>query len=142
MRRLLIVVGTTLVLAPAASAGTLNPCTLVNTSDASTALSAKTGQGKAQTVGLYKACTYTSGKRKLTVLVRALASKAAFDKSAKKNPGPVIQLPGIGDDAYSAGAGTTLLVWKKGIELTFTFSGTNPVVQTQKDLADAAIARL
>ena len=143
MRRLLLVVGTMLVLAPAASAaGTRNPCVLVNTSDASTALGSKTGKGKAQTLGLYKACTYTSGRRKLTVLVRTIASKSAFEKSAKANPGPVFQLPGIGDDAFSAGAGSTLLVWKKGVEITFAFIGTSPVVQTQKDLADAAIARL
>lgn len=142
MRRLLVVAGSVLVFAPAASAGTMKPCLLVNSSDASTALGTKTVRSKAETLGLYKACAYTSGKKSLTVLVRSIASKAAFEKSAKANPGPVIQLPGIGDAAFSAGAGSTLLVWKKGIEITFTFIGTNPVVQTQKDLATAAIARL
>jgi len=115
---------------------------LVNSSDASTALGTKSAKGKAETLGLYKACAYTSGKKSLTVLVRSIATKAAFEKSAKANPGPVLQLPGIGDDAFSAGAGSTLLVWKSGVEITFTFVGTSPVVQTQKDLATAAIARL
>jgi hypothetical protein len=142
MRRLLVVAVTTLCFVPAAAAGTMNPCVLVTTNDASTALGTKTGKGKAQTLGLFKACTYKGGRRTLTVLVRTLASKASFEKSAKANPGPVFKLPGIGDDAFSAGAGSTLLVWKKGVEISFTFVGTSPFVQTQKDLASAAIARL
>jgi len=143
MRRLLPVALGALAFVPAATAGgTMNPCVLVNSNDATTALGSKAGKGKAQTLGLYKACTYTSGKKTLTVLVRSIATKAAFEKSAKANPGPVLQLPGIGDDAFSAAAGSTLLVWKSGIEITFTFVGTSPVVQTQKDLATAAIARL
>src|SRR5215831_591718 len=117
MRRLLVLSAATLVLAPSAGAGTRNPCLLVRSGDASTALGAKTGAGKAQTLGLYKACVYTSGKKKLTVLVRTIPTKAAFEKSAKANPGPVFPIPGVGDSAFSAGAGTALLVWKNGVEL-------------------------
>jgi hypothetical protein len=142
MRRLAAVAVTTLFFVPAATAGTMNPCLLVTKNDASTALGTKTGTGKAQTLGLYKSCTYKGGRRTLTILVRTIATKALFEKSAKANPGPVFKLPGIGDDAFSAGAGSALLVWKKGVEITFGFIGTSPVVQTQKDLATAAIARL
>ena len=51
-------------------------------------------------------------------------------------------LPGVGDSAFSAAAGSALLAWKNGVELTFVFVGASPVVQTQMDLAKAAIARL
>jgi hypothetical protein len=114
---------------------------LVTASDAGKALGTTVGKGKAQTLGLYKACTYTKGRKTLTVLVRQIG-KAAFEKSAKKNPPPVFPIPGIGDSAFSAGGGSALLVWKKGTELTFTFIGVSPVVQTQKDVANAALKRL
>jgi hypothetical protein len=142
MRKLLVLAAAAVVLAPAAGAATRSPCLLVRQGDASTALGSKAGAGKAQTLGLYKACTYTSGKKKLTVLVRAVPSKSVFEKSAKKNPGPVFPIPGVGDEAFSAAAGTALIVWKDGVELTFVFVGKSPVVQTQKDLASAAVARL
>jgi hypothetical protein len=142
MRRLLLVAIAASALAPAATAGTLGPCKLVTSDDAGKALGSKAGAGKAKTLGLYKSCTYTSGRKTLTILVRQIASKAAFEKSAKKNPPPVFQLPGIGDSAFSAGAGSSLLVWKKGTELVFTFVGVSPVVQTQKDVANAALKRL
>src|SRR5436190_14616083 len=137
MRRLIVLVAAALVVVPAAGAGTRSPCLLVRSTDASAALGAKTGAGKPQTLGLYKACVYTSGKKKLTVLVRTVPSKSAFEKSAKKNPGPVFPIPGVGDSAFSAAAGSALLVWKNGVELTFVFVGKSPVVQTQKDLASA-----
>jgi hypothetical protein len=69
-------------------------------------------------------------------------TRADFEKSAKKNPPPVFPIPGIGDAAFSAGGGSSLLVWQKGSELVFTFIGFNPFVQTQKDLAKAALKRL
>ena len=141
MRRLLVLAACALVLAPGASAGSRSPCTLVTADDAGKALGATVGKGKAQTLGLYKACTYTKGRKTLTVLVRQI-DKATFEKSAKKNPPPVFPIPGIGDEAFSAGGGSALLVWKKGTELAFTFIGVSPVVQTQKDVANAALKRL
>ena len=141
MRRLVVLAALSLVVAPGASAATPAPCTLVTSDDAGKALGGKTGKGKAQTLGLYKACVYTRGRRTLTVLVRQIG-KADFDKSAKKNPPPVFPIPGVGDDAYSAGGGSSLLVWQKGTEVTFTFVGFNPVVQTQKDVAKAALKHL
>jgi hypothetical protein len=141
MRRLLVLAAAVAAFAPAASAGTTGPCALVTADDAGKALGVKVGQGKAKTLGLYKSCTYTKGRKTLTLLVRKV-DKGTFEKSAKKNPPPVFPIPGIGDEAYSAGAGSALLVWKKGTELAFTFVGVNPVVQTQKDVANAALKRL
>jgi len=141
VRRLLLVAATVLVVAPAASGGSTTPCALVTTDDAGKALGVKVGTGKSQTLGLYKACTYTKGRKTLTVLVRKI-DKGTFEKSAKKNPPPVFPIPGIGDEAFSAGGGSALLVWKKGTEVTFTFIGVSPVVQTQKDVANAALKRL
>jgi hypothetical protein len=141
VRRLLLVAATVLVVAPAASGGSTSPCALVTADDAGKALGVKVGTGKSQTLGLYKACTYTKGRRTLTVLVRKI-DKGTFEKSARKNPPPVFPIPGIGDEAFSAGGGSALLVWKKGTEVTFTFVGVSPVVQTQKDVANAALKRL
>jgi hypothetical protein len=141
MRRLLVVAVAVLVFAPAASAGSTNPCVLITSDDAGKALGGKAGKGKAATLGLYKSCTYTSGRKTLTVLFRKM-TRADFEKSAKKNPPPVFPIPGIGDAAFSAGGGSSLLVWQKGSELVFTFIGVNPFVQTQKDLAKAALKRL
>jgi hypothetical protein len=141
VRRLLLVAATVLVVAPAASSGSTTPCALVTADDAGKALGVKVGTGKSQTLGLYKACTYTKGRKTLTVLVRKI-DKGTFEKSAKKNPPPVFPIPGIGDEAFSAGGGSALLVWKKGTEVTFTFIGVSPVVQTQKDVANAALKRL
>ena len=140
MRRLLVLAACALVLAPGASAGSRSPCTLVTADDAGKALGVKVGTGKAQTLGLYKACTYAKGRKTLTVLVRQI-DKKTFEKSAKKNPPPVFPIPGIGDEAFSAGGGSALLVWKQGTEVTFTFVGISPVVQTQKDVANAALKR-
>jgi hypothetical protein len=141
MRRLLVLAATAFVVAPAASGSTLGPCALVTAADAGKALGTTVGKGKAQTLGLYKACTYVKGRKTLTVLVRQI-DKPTFEKSAKKNPPPVFPIPGIGDEAFSAGGGSALLVWKKGTEVTFTFIGVSPVVQTQKDVANAALKRL
>lgn len=141
MRRLLVLAAWALVLAPGASAGSRSPCTLVTADDAGKALGVKVGTGRAQTLGLYKACTYAKGRKTLTVLVRQI-DKKTFERSAKKNPPPVFPIPGIGDEAFSAGGGSALLVWKQGTEVTFTFVGISPVVQTQKDVANAALKRL
>src|SRR6476469_2544477 len=118
MRRLLLVTVAALAVIPAGTAGTTSPCALVTADDAGKALGVKVGAGKAKTLGLYKACTYTKGRRTLKLLVRKI-DKTTFEKSARKNPPPVFPIPGIGDEAFSAGAGAALLVWKQGTELTF-----------------------
>jgi hypothetical protein len=141
MRWLLIVAIVVLVFAPTASASSKSPCVLVTSDDAAKAIGGKPAAGKAKTLGLYTSCTYKNGRKTLTVLVRQIA-KSDFEKSAKKNPPPVFAIPGIGEEAFSAGGGAALLVWQKGTELTFTFIGVNPFVQTQKDVASAALKRL
>jgi hypothetical protein len=140
MRWLFIAAFVVVVFAPAASAGSTNPCVLVASADAAKVIGGKPA-GKAQTLGLYKSCTYKNGRKTITVLFRKMA-KADFEKSAKKNPPPVFPIPGIGDEAFSAGGGSALLIWKNGTELTFTFIGVDPVVKTQTDLAGAALKRL
>jgi hypothetical protein len=139
--RWLIVVVVVLVFAPAAFAGSTNPCVLVTSSDAAKVIGGKPTSARVQTLGLYKSCTYKNGRKTITVLFRKM-TKADFEKSAKKNLPPVFPIPGVGDEAFSAGGGAALLVWQKGSELTFTFAGINPFVQTQKDVASAALKRL
>jgi hypothetical protein len=141
MRWLLLLPLAALAFAPAAAAGTTKPCLLITTTDAATVLGGKVGAGKAATVGHFKSCNYKLGKKSVVVQT-GLMSKADFEKSAKKNPPPVFPIPGVGDEAFSAGGGTAFLVWKNGTELTFTFIGINPVVRTQTDLANAALKRL
>jgi len=140
MRTLLVSGLAALALAPLAHAGAPSACALVTASDAGKALGGS-AKGTAKTLGLYRSCTYKSGRKTLTVLVRQIA-RADFEKSAKKNPGPVFPVPGVGDEAFSAGGGSTLLVWRKGTEITFTFIGLSATVQTQKDVANAAVKRL
>lgn len=141
MRWLLILAISALAFAPVAAAGTTSPCVLVTTDDAAKVLGGKVGAGKAQTVGAWKYCTYKLGKKTLVVQTRLLA-KAAFEQSAKKLAPPVFPIPGVGDEAFSVGGGTSFLVWQKGTELIFNFVGANPFVQTQKDVAGAALKRL
>ena len=141
MRWLIVVAVVVLVFVPAAFAGSTNPCVLVTSSDAAKVIGGKPATAKVQTLGLYKSCTYKNGRKTITVLFRKM-TKADFEKSAKKNPPPVFPIPGVGDEAFSAGGGAALLVWQKGSELTFTFTGVNPFVQTQKDVAGAALKRL
>jgi hypothetical protein len=127
--------------APSALAASSNPCAIVSPSDASTALGVKVGKGKAQTLGLYRSCTYSAHGKTLTVLTRQI-DKGDFVKSAKANPKPVFAVPGVGDAAYSAAAGSAFLVWKNGTEVTLEFVGVNPFVATQTDLAKSAVKHL
>lgn len=124
-----------------ARASTKNPCKLVTANDAKKALGVTVAAGKPQTVGLYQSCRYANGTKSLGVLERQL-SRADFDKSAKKNPGPVVHVAGIGTDAYSAGGGTTLLLWKHGIELTLLATGVTNPLKTEKALGKTAASRL
>jgi hypothetical protein len=115
----LVVLATAIVfvsVAPAlASAPT--PCKLVTSAEAKKALGISAGTGHAQTVGLYRSCSYVAGSKGVTVLERQL-SRSMFDLSAKKNPGPVAHVGGVGSDAYSVMGGKGLLVWKDGTEVS------------------------
>lgn len=124
------------------AAATPDPCTLITTVDASTVLGANPPKAKSLPAGLYRSCTYTVKKKTITVLTRHIATQAAFDKSAKANPGVAIPIQGVGADAWSVAGGSGLLVWKNGVEITLAFSGVTPVVATQQALAKTAVGRL
>jgi hypothetical protein len=124
-----------------AAAGPPDPCVLITTSDAATALGGTPARAKTKIVGLVRSCTYTVKKKAMTVQTRKFASQSAFDKSAKATKGIVFPIQGIGADAWSAN-GTLLLVWKNGTEITMTFVGVEPFVATQQSLAKTALGRL
>ena len=142
MRRLAVLALTAaLVGAASASASVKSPCQLITGADATKALGVAVGAGKAETAGLYRACLYTAGTKGLTVLVRQI-SRSTFDESAKKNPGPVVHLAGIGSDAYSVKGGSGVLVWKNGTEVTVVVSGLGKALKAEETLAKAAAGRL
>jgi hypothetical protein len=131
----------TIGVADAAGAATPDPCVLITTLDASTALGGTPPKAKSKTVGLFRSCTYTVKKKTMTVQTRRLASQSSFDKSVKATKGVVFPIQGIGADAWSAN-GTVLLVWKNGTEITMSFVGVEPFVATQQALAKTALGRL
>ncbi len=141
--RLLAAVTVSLALAGAASAGTSakSPCQLVTTTDAKAGFGMSMGAGKVMTMGLYKSCQYSKGGKSLMVLARSL-SRSNFDKSAKKNPGPVVHVSGIGSDAYSVQGGTTLLLWKNGTELTLLATGVSNPLKAEKTIGKLAARRI
>lgn len=69
-------------------------------------------------------------------------SRSDFDRSAKKNPGPVVHVAGVASDVYSAGGGSTLLLWKNGTELTVLVTGVASPLKAEKILGKAAAGRL
>ncbi|HEX4519149.1 MAG TPA: hypothetical protein VH063_06165 [Gaiellaceae bacterium] len=127
--------------AASASAAPADPCVLITTSDAATALGATPPKAKSKTAGAVRSCTYTVKKKTMTVQTRKFSSQAAFDKSAKATKGIVFPIQGVGADAWSAN-GKVLLVWKNGTEITMTFVGVEPFVATQQSLAKTALGRL
>ena len=76
------------------------------------------------------------GRRRVFMAGLAIFTLASLAGGLAVSPGMLLAARAV------QGAGSALLVWKKGVEITFGFTGTSPVVQTQKDLATAAIARL
>jgi hypothetical protein len=126
---------------PASAAQPPDPCVLITTVDASTALGANPPKAKPKTVGKTRTCTYKVGKKSMTVTTQKVATKAAFDKSAKAITGVVIPMLGTGADAYSAN-GTTILAWQNGTEVTIAFTGFQPFVSVQQALVKTAAGRL
>jgi hypothetical protein len=132
------------VTAVASGATSRSACTLVTAADAAKALGAGVGKGTHGTLGLYDSCTYTtktSGAKTVTVQTREIATKSAFVKSAKAT-GQVLAVPGIGGAAYSAGSGSSLLVWKNGTEVTFLVFGVKSAQPVMRQLARRAVARI
>ncbi len=114
---------------------------MITTIDASTALGKSPPAAKPKTVGTTRTCTYKVGKKTMTVQTQKVATKGAFDKSAKATKGIVVPMLGTGTDAYSAN-GTTILLWKNGTAVTIAFVGTEPFVAVQQALAKSAAGRL
>jgi hypothetical protein len=130
----------------ASGATSKNACTLVTAADAAKALGAGVGKGAHGKLGLYDSCTYTtkaSGSKTVTVQTRPIATKSAFVKSAKAT-GQIVAVPGIGTAAYSAGNGSSLLVWKKGTEVTFLVFGVKSASAqpVMRQLAKTAVSRI
>ncbi len=82
---------------------------------------------------------YVAGAKAVTVPERQL-SRSAFDASAKKNPGPVAHVAGVGSDAYAVMGGKGLLVWKGGTELSLLVTGGG--LKAEETLGKAAANRL
>jgi len=118
-----------------------DPCALVTTVDASTALNANPPTAKPKTVGATRTCTYKIGKKSVTVTTQKIATKAAFDKTAKAIKGVVVPMLGTGADAYSAN-GTTILLWNKGTGVTIAFAGFQPFVSVQQALVKTVAGKL
>jgi hypothetical protein len=128
--------------APAsAAAQPPDPCVVITTVDASTALGANPPKARAKTVGTARTCTYKVGKKTMTVQTQKVATKHAFDKSAKAIQGVVVPMLGTGADAYSAN-GTTILLWSNGTAVTISFAGLQPFVSVQQSLVKTAAGRL
>ena len=124
-----------------ASAAVADPCAVITTVDASTALGANPPKAKPKTVGTTRICTYKVGKKTVTVTTQKVATKGAFDKSAKAIKGVVVPMLGTGADAYSAN-GTTILAWKNGTGVTIAFTGFQPFVSVQQALVKTVTGRL
>jgi hypothetical protein len=144
MRRLLVVFAlfAAVAAAQASAAKLADPCVLITTVDASTVLGSNPPKAKAQAVaGGSLSCSYTVKKKSLVVTTKHVAAKSAFVKAATSS-GPAYPMHGVGADAFSAGNGTKILVWKNGTQITISFAGLNPVVSTQQSLAKTALGRL
>ena len=114
------------------------PCALVTRADVALVAKATPGPGQAQTLGLFKSCTYHVGSTTVTIQSRQI-DHATFVKSAKANPGPVKQLNA---NAFSVGGGTVLLVWKRGTSVTLLVLGVAQPLAAEKTLAARALAKL
>ena len=126
---------------PALAAPPPDPCLLITTVDASTALGYTPPKARTRTVGRFRSCTYTVHGKSMMVETRRVATQSAFDRGARAQKGLVVPVQGVGADAWSAN-GTTLLLWKNGTEVLMTFAGVTPFVATQQQLARTALGRL
>jgi hypothetical protein len=144
MRRLLVtlvVLAASLAAEPAFAAQPPDPCVLITTVDASTALGKNPPKAAAKSAGTTRTCTYKVGKKSMVVTTAKVATKGAFDKSAKAIQGVVVPMLGTGADSYSAN-GTTILLWKNGTAVNITFAGLQPFVSVQQSLVKTAAGRL
>ena len=127
---------------PAGASGGVvkDPCALITESDAAPVVGGKVAPTPTEFTGIYQSCTYANGGSQLTVTSR-LISRAGFEASIKANPGAVKPLPGVCQDAYSAGS--VVLAWKSGTEVdSRLFGSTGDPVAAGKSLVAAACSRL
>jgi hypothetical protein len=96
---------------------------------------------KTKTVGAARACTYVIKKKTMIIETTRVATQSAFDKAAQK-ASLAIPIHGAGADAWSVSEGKGLLVWKNGVEISFSFAGVSPFVAAQQSLAKTAAGRL
>jgi hypothetical protein len=143
MRRLVLLAAAAfaVVWSAPASGAAKGPCALITAANVSAALGAKVAPATNTKLGLYESCDYVAGVKRLVILDRTTTRKL-FDTSAKKNPGPVVHLSGIGSDAYSAQGGAVLLMWDNGTELTILVTGTTNALKIEETLGRDAASRL
>ena len=118
-----------------------DPCVLITTADASKVFGSTPPKPKTKTVGVALSCTYVIKKKAMTIETTRVATQSAFDKAAQK-ASLAIPIHGTGADAWSVSQGKGLLVWKNGVQVSFSFAGVSPFVATQLSLAKTAAGRL
>jgi hypothetical protein len=146
----LLAVSLALIFVSASSAAPLpNPCTLLTNAEVAKAFGAKVANRTSDAYGLDRGCTwdgappgrFTSYHATLHLDI-APASRAAFDKAAKRAK-DAVPVHGVGDEAYSEYiAGEFLSVWQNGIYLSVELSGGSSPIEAAKTLARTALGRL
>jgi hypothetical protein len=114
-----------------------DPCALVTPADAAPVFGKPPPRARASG-GSTRSCTYAVRRQTMTVQTRALASQAAFMTSMKRLGGLVFPIEGL-SNAFSAGSGREMLLWKNGVEVIVAFTGVDPVFATQESLANAVL---
>jgi hypothetical protein len=133
-----------LAIAPSASAGVKNACTLVTAADVSGALKGKVAAGAHEKLGAFNACLYKLGKVSVTVKTRLL-TQAAYRHVVRSIPGLALKATDVSPNAwvYFPTNGTALDDWKHGNEIGFVVLGAGPdAVLILKQLAKTARARV
>lgn len=148
--RWLLAVGAAAALAPAASAGLPNPCTLLTNAEVAKVLGSKVVARAASGNRLYTSCTWTGANlggyapthRSLAIQV-SQSTKAQFEKTARTLPG-AIRVTGVGEAAFTqrAGGGSFLNVYARGYGLEVIASLITSPLEVEKRAATAALKRL
>ena len=118
-----------------------DPCALITTTDASKVFGSTPPKPKTKAAGAARSCIYVIKKKAMTIETTRVATQSAFDTAAKKT-GLAIPIHGAGADAWSVSEGKALLLWKNGVQVSFSFVGLSPFVATQQSLAKTAVGRL
>ena len=147
MRRLLVVLLLTLVVAPAAAAKPLpKACTLVGEAKLTSALGREIEHREVATRNGVKMCSWqtpytTSPFRQVTLEVQPLARDVFTNKWHRKITG-VRPVHGVGEMAYSVNNGDWLVAWSDGIEVTVNTTEIGAKLATATLVAKLALAHL